>query len=82
MLVVADGQREHGLLVVGVQQRLPVLRVEDDEVLLEELPHNISSGCVAQERGLGHRQLESLVQIESYGRRQLLAVLRMEKVTR
>lgn len=49
VLIVANGHREHGLFVVRVQQRLSTGRIEDDKVLLEELPNNFRPGSVAEE---------------------------------
>lgn len=81
LLVIANRQREHGLLVVRVQQWLPALRIEYDKVLFQELPNNVRPRRVAQEGRLGHRQFDTLLQIEANRRRQLLSVLEWRRTT-
>lgn len=47
MLVGANGQRQHRVLVVRIQQRLPTLRIENEKVLFEELANNIRTRGIA-----------------------------------
>lgn len=75
LLRLAGGQREHGVFVVGVEQRLAVARVEQDKVLLEELAHNVGAGHVAQERRFGRRQIGVVGHVERDLGRKVLAIL-------
>lgn len=73
---VEDGHGDHGMLVVRLQQRLPVVRVVDDEVLFQELTDNAGPGGVAQEGSLGRGQFVVVFRhIETDRRREVDVVL-------
>lgn len=66
---------ERGMLVVGLQQRLPRLRVVDREVLREELPHEVLSGRIDQERLLARGEGHVLGDVKADRRGEVHAVL-------
>lgn len=71
--------REQGVLVVRVQQRLTLVAVEDRDVLLQELAHYVLAFLIAEERLLRGGDGHFFLDVETYGRREVYSVLRTTK---
>uniref|UniRef100_A0A182WNI6 Uncharacterized protein n=1 Tax=Anopheles minimus TaxID=112268 RepID=A0A182WNI6_9DIPT len=48
------------MLVVGFEQRLPIIGIIQGVVLFQKLPNNVGPSCIAQERRLGIRKFHIL----------------------
>lgn len=74
LIGVGRRHREHGMLVVRVQQLLTI-GVEEVEVDDEEIAHELLALLAAQEGGFGQRQIALVGEIEADMGRQIFVVL-------